>query len=122
MTGPDSRITYVLFVVGKKLPQLELIEKHLSEIQLICSQFNVSRLEIFGSALSESFAQKSSDIDLLVEFKPLKQGQHADTYFGLLESLKNLLGRDVDLVMTKAIRNPYFLQKINQNRKVLYAA
>jgi len=101
---------------------LELIEKHLSEIQLICSQFNVSRLEIFGSALSESFAQKSSDIDLLVEFKPLKQGQHADTYFGLLESLKNLLGRDVDLVMIKAIRNPYFLQKINQNRKVLYAA
>lgn len=101
---------------------LELIEKHLSEIQLICSQFNVSRLEIFGSALSENFAQVSSDIDLLVEFKPLKQGRHADTYFGLLESLKNLLGRDVDLVMTKAIRNPYFLQKINQNRKVLYAA
>lgn len=101
---------------------LELIEKHLSEIQLICSQFNVSRLEIFGSALSENFAQTSSDIDLLVEFKPLKQGRDADTYFGLLESLKNLLGRDVDLVMTKAIRNPYFLQKINQNRKVLYAA
>ena len=101
---------------------LDIIEKHLSEIQRICSQFNVSRLEIFGSALSEDFDQTSSDIDLLVEFKPLKQGRYADTYFGLLEAMKNLLGRDVDLVMTKAIKNPYFLQKINQSRKALYAA
>jgi len=101
---------------------LDIIEKHLSEIQRICSQFNVSRLEIFGSALSEDFDQTSSDIDLLVEFKPLKQGRYADTYFGLLDAMKNLLGRDVDLVMTKAIKNPYFLQKINQSRKALYAA
>ncbi len=99
-----------------------LIEEHLSEIKEICSQFNVSRLEVFGSALSENFDQGSSDIDLLVEFKPLKPGQHADAYFGLLEAIKNLLGRDVDLIMTKAVKNPYFLQKINQNRKVLYAA
>jgi hypothetical protein len=101
---------------------LDIIEKHLSEIQRICSQFNVSRLEIFGSALSEDFDQTSSDIDLLVEFKPLKQGRYADTYFGLLEAMKNLFGREVDLVMTKAIKNPYFLQEINRKRQVLYAA
>jgi predicted nucleotidyltransferase len=101
---------------------LDIIEKHLSEVQGICSRFNVSRLEVFGSALSENFDLTSSDIDFLVEFKPLKQGRYADTYFGLLEALKNLFGRDVDLVMAKAIRNPYFLQKINQKRQVLYAA
>jgi hypothetical protein len=101
---------------------LDIIEKHLSEIQRICSQFSVSRLEIFGSALSEDFDQTSSDIDLLVEFKPLKQGRYADTYFGLLEAMKNLFGREVDLVMTKAIKNPYFLQEINRKRQVLYAA
>jgi len=101
---------------------LDIIEKYLSEIQQICSQFNVSKLELFGSALSENFNQASSDIDLLVEFKPLKQGQYADAYFGLLETIKNLLGRDVDLVMTGAIKNPYFLQEINCKRQVLYAA
>ena len=101
---------------------VELIEEHLSEIRRICLLFNVSRLEIFGSALDENFDRASSDIDLLVEFKPLKQGLYADTYFGLLEALRNLLGRDVDLVMTKAIKNPYFLQKINQKRLVLYAS
>lgn len=101
---------------------VELIEEHFSEIRRLCLRFNVSRLELFGSALSENFDRASSDIDLLVEFKPLKQGLYADTYFGLLEALKNLLGRDVDLVMTKAIKNPYFLQKINQKRLLLYAS
>jgi uncharacterized protein len=101
---------------------VDIIEKHLTEIQQICLRFNVSKLEIFGSALSENFNQTSSDIDLLVEFKPLKQGQNADTYFGLLETMKKLFGRNVDLVMTKAIKNPYFLQEINNKRQVLYAA
>ena len=101
---------------------VDIIEKHLSEIQQICLRFNVSKLELFGSALSENFSQTSSDIDFLVEFKPLKQGQYADVYFGLLETMKKLFGRDVDLVMTKAIKNPYFLQQINHKRQVLYAA
>jgi predicted nucleotidyltransferase len=101
---------------------LDLIEKHLSEIRQLCSQFSVSRLELFGSSLSKNFDENLSDIDFLVEFKPLKQGQFADAYFGLLEAVKKLLGRDVDLVMTKAIKNPYFLQQINQKRQLLYAA
>jgi predicted nucleotidyltransferase len=101
---------------------LDLIEKNLSEIRQLCLRFNVSRLEIFGSALTGNFDPNSSDIDFLVEFKPLKQGQFADSYFGLLEALKRLLGRDVDMVMTKAVKNPYFLQQINQKRQLLYAA
>ena len=101
---------------------LDLIEKHLSEIQKLCSHFNVSRLELFGSSLTKNFDHASSDVDFLVEFKPLQQGQYADAYFGLLEALKNLLGIEVDMVMTKAVKNRYFLQKINQQRQILYAA
>jgi hypothetical protein len=36
--------------------------------------------------------------------------------------LKSLLARPVDLVMTRAIRNPYFLKAIEPTRTVLYAA
>ncbi len=100
----------------------ELIEKNLSEIRQLCSRFNVSRLELFGSSLTGNFDPDSSDIDFLVEFKPLKQGQYADSYFGLLEAVKRLLGRDVDMVMTKAVKNPYFLKQINKKRQLLYAA
>jgi len=38
------------------------------------------------------------------------------------EALQKLFGREVDLVMPGAIRNPYFLEAVNQQRKVLYAA
>ena len=48
--------------------------------------------------------------------------EHARAYFGLLDSLENLLGRPVDLVEAKAVCNPYFLESINRTRTVLYAA
>jgi hypothetical protein len=86
-------------------------------------KYRVRRLEIFGSALTgKNFDTEKSDLDFLVEFLPLKQGEYADTYFGLLKAMENLFKRHVDLVMTGAIKNRYFLEAINKNRKVLYAA
>lgn len=101
---------------------LDIIENNIAEINRLCLQFHVKKLELFGSAISDRFDEKSSDIDFLVEFKELQAGQYADSYFGLLEAIKKLLGRNVDIVMIKAIKNRYFLQKIDRNRKVLYAA
>ena len=62
------------------------------------------------------------DIDLLVEFLPMTPEEHADAYFGLLEDLQELFGRPVDLVMTRAVRNRFFLEHIASSRKLLYAA
>jgi hypothetical protein len=39
-----------------------------------------------------------------------------------MENLERLFGRPVDLVMARAIRNPYFLESVNRTRTVLYAA
>jgi hypothetical protein len=61
-------------------------------------------------------------VDFLVEFEPLADGEHADAYFGLKESLTALFARPVDLVMTRAIRNRYFLEAIEPTRTLLYAA
>lgn len=93
-----------------------------SEVADLCRRFRVQRLELFGSATSDRFNAQSSDIDLLVEFQPLAEGEHADAYFGLRESLELLLARPVDLVMLRAVRNPYFLQAIEPTRTLLYAA
>ena len=100
-----------------------LIQDNRKAIEQLCTRFRVQRLEVFGSALTdEGFDQQSSDLDFLVEFMPLEPGEHADAYFGLLEALQDLFGRDIDLVETKAIRNPYFLESVNRNRKEIYAA
>ncbi len=99
-----------------------LIEEHRDDLIRVCAKYRVRRLEIFGSALTNRFDPRTSDLDFLVEFLPLHPGEYADTYFGLLEALRELFARNVDLVMTAAIRNRYFLESINRSRTVLYAA
>ncbi|MFH1370426.1 MAG: nucleotidyltransferase domain-containing protein [Planctomycetota bacterium] len=102
---------------------IAIVEQNLETLKELCRRYRVLRLELIGSALTgEKFDQKESDIDFLVEFQPLKEGEYADTYFGLLEGLESLFNRHVDLVMVRAVKNPYFLEAINKSRKVLYAA
>jgi len=102
---------------------ISLIEENREALKKLCVKYRVRRLEVFGSAsTANNFDTQRSDLDFLVEFLPLKQGEYADTYFGLLEAFERLFNRHVDLLMTGAIKNPYFLEAINKNRKVLYAA
>ena len=88
----------------------------------LCQRYHVQTLELFGSAAQGTFDPQHSDLDFLVDFLPLEPGPHANAYFGLWFALKDLFGREVDLVETPAIHNRYFLEKVNQQRQVLYAA
>jgi len=102
---------------------ISFIEENYESLKRLCKKYRVERFEVFGSALTgQGFDPENSDLDFLVEFLPLQPGEHADAYFGLLEALQDLFRCSIDLVETKAIRNPYFLESINQNRKEIYAA
>jgi len=92
------------------------------QIADLCRRYHVRRLEVFGSATTDDFDARNSDVDFLVEFGSLEDGQHADAYFGLLADLESLLGRSVDLVMTSAVRNQYFFEAIKPTRTLVYAA
>ena len=61
-----------------------------------------------------------SDIDLIVDFDPIDVVNYADNYFDLKFSLQDILHRPIDLLEEKALKNPYFKQAINQNRKLVY--
>jgi uncharacterized protein len=98
---------------------VSLIQNSLSQIHELCRKYNVRKLELFGSATNGQFNEKS-DVDFLVEFEPLKPGTNADTYFGLLFGLEDLLRRKVDLVETRAVKNPYFLAEIEPQRKTIF--
>jgi len=101
---------------------IELIKQHVQELELLCQQHHVGQLDLFGSAVKGEFDMQASDLDFLVEFLPLAEGQYADAYFGLLFGLQDLFGRDIDLVTVNSIKNPYFIQAINQKKELLYAA
>src|SRR5207244_10716810 len=101
---------------------VNIIEEHRSDLVALCRKHHVKSLEIFGSAVDGTFDSDRSDLHFLLEFLPTAAGRPFHGYFDLKEDLEKLFGRKVDLVMPAAIRNPYFLKAVNQQRTVLYAA
>ena len=91
------------------------------ELNDLCRRFRVSRLELFGSAANGQYRPAESDLDFVVDFQVEAPAEgYADAYFGLLEALEQLFGRLVDMVVRSAIRNPYFLQSVEETRTSIY--
>jgi predicted nucleotidyltransferase len=101
---------------------VKLIDDKQNELKELCSRFGVKTLEVFGSAAQDEGFTDQSDLDFLVEFSVMTPADHANSYFGLLNALKELFSRGIDLLEVKAIDNPYLLESINQHRVELYAA
>ena len=97
------------------------ITDHLDEIRALCVKYHVKRLAVFGSAAKGTFDPARSDVDFVVEFQPERKPEF-DKYFGLLHDLQDLLGREVDLIERKAVKNPYFLQVLELSQRALYDA
>ncbi len=91
------------------------------DIARACAKYRVRRLRAFGSVLTDQFDVGTSDVDFLVEFEPGLEHPF-DAYFGLREDLEKLLGRDVDLVMAEAVRNPYFAASVFHSALEVYAS
>ena len=93
--------------------------KYKSDIERLCNIYNVKSLYAFGSVLSDNF-NPQSDIDFIVDFKLLEITQYADNYYAFKFSLEDMLKRPIDLLEEKAIKNPYFLQSIENQRELIY--
>lgn len=100
---------------------IPVIDQHRDDVVALCRRFGVRRLEVFGSAATGAFDPKRSDIDFLVDLDA-GGGNLFSRYFGLKEALEGLLGRQVDLVMVGALRNPYFIASVEETRRLVYAA
>jgi predicted nucleotidyltransferase len=84
----------------------------------LCREYGVERLRIFGSAVAGGFDPELSDVDFIDDFVP-DRADPFDDYFGLLESLTELLERKVDLVVGRSMRNPNFRESaLRQARDV----
>lgn len=98
---------------------MTILDRHRGDIQRICSKFKVKRLYAFGSVLTDQF-ERSSDIDLIVDFEPQDIHLYADNYFNLKFALQDTFKRKIDLLEEKAIKNPYFKQAIETQRQLIY--
>ncbi len=98
-----------------------IIESRKEQLIELCRKHHVKRLDVFGSVAVGDFTS-SSDIDFVVEFDDAVAARRFDNFFELLEALKNLFGRYVDLVEPGGLRNPYFAKRLEQTRRVIYVA
>ena len=86
------------------------INPFLPEITKICEKYEAKRLVLFGSALTDDFDLKNSDLDFLLELNGFHKG--LKRYLGIKRELEGLLGKEVDLVMPEAVKNPYLRKSI----------
>ena len=92
---------------------------HINDINKLCYNHSVKTLYVFGSVLTNSL-NSESDIDFLVEFLPINSKEYADNYYDLKYSLERVLNRKIDLLEKTAIKNPYFIQSIQNNNQIIY--
>jgi uncharacterized protein len=99
---------------------IDVIEQHLAEIHALCRHYGVRRLDLFGSAATESFDPATSDLDFVATFADTDVPGYADRFLDFAEALEALFGRPVDLVIDRSIRNPRFRQAVDATRQSVY--
>ena len=97
-----------------------VLERSKTKLAEECRRFGVRRLEAFGSAARGDFDPERSDFDFIVSFRDKTPGTYADRYYDFASAVEKLLGRRVDLLTERCIRNPYFRREVESARKIIY--
>ena len=93
-------------------------------LPMIISLFEKHKIKdayLFGSAITDKFDEENSDVDFLVNFidgiDPLEKGE---LLWSLRFSLEDNLNRPIDLVTETSLKNPYFIEELNEKRIKIY--
>lgn len=88
-------------------------------IRMFCHKWKIVEFAIFGSALRDDFTP-NSDIDVLVTLSD-KADLSLFDWVDMIEELKSLFGREVDLIEKSGLRNPYRRKEILSTMEKVYA-
>lgn len=99
------------------------IQQHFNSLSEIFRRHSIVRAYIFGSALKEKFSNHS-DIDFLIAFDenikdPLIKGE---LWWNLHDTLRDLFDSEIDLVTESSLKNPYFIEELNNTKQLVYGA
>ena len=116
-------LTIRINFVERKTRRMHLIENNLQRIIELCKKYRVKTLSVFGSILTDRFNDES-DVDFLVNFLPYDPNSlefdYVSNYLDFAESLEDLFGRKVDLVVESGLRNKYFIANVNRTKQLIY--
>ncbi len=96
------------------------LQINMPEVVKLLKKHKIESAYVFGSALTEKF-DEGSDIDFLINFQegldPLEKGS---LWWDLHDALRNSLNREIDLISESALKNPYFIQAVNESKVKIY--
>lgn len=99
---------------------LPALSEKLPSVLALLKNHKVKRAYAFGSAVTGDF-HATSDIDLLVDvdetLDPVLLGEHL---WNLQFELETLFGRNVDLITSRSLKNPYFIEEVNRTKRLIY--
>jgi hypothetical protein len=99
---------------------MNLVEQNIDKIADLCRRHKVKTLSAFGSVLTDRFTE-ASDVDFLVNFNAdYKDMDYVENYFNLKDALESLLGRPVDLLEEKGLKNRFFIANMNRTKRLIY--
>lgn len=98
---------------------IDLVSQHLNEIRAACELHGVDSLWVFVSAVRDDWDPQRSDIDFVASFGESDQS-HFRQHMGLIVSLEQVLGVEVQVVDARAIRRPDFRNEVTLTRELLY--
>jgi len=90
------------------------------KIEAFCRRWKVIEFSLFGSVLREDFGP-GSDVDVLVTFAPDARHSLFDIV-DMRDELKEVFGRNVDLVEESLLENPFRRREILRTKELIYAA
>ncbi|MDB5089867.1 MAG: nucleotidyltransferase protein [Mucilaginibacter sp.] len=98
------------------------LQSKLPQMTRLFKDHKIKSAFAFGSVMSDNF-DGESDIDLLINFEdglePLERGE---IWWVLHVSLRAVFNREIDLVIENSLKNPYFIEEINEKKQLIYTA
>jgi predicted nucleotidyltransferase len=98
----------------------DTIQVRPDEFISLCKSHDVKSVYAFGSSVTDSFKEDTSDVDLLVELNtedPIQRGQNL---LDLWDKLEAYFQRKVDLLTSSSIRNPILRKNIDSSKVLVY--
>jgi len=95
-------------------------QPYLPKVIQILKEHKVKDAYLFGSVLSSRF-NEDSDVDFLVSYESFDDPvAFGDNIWDLRFALEDNLHRDVDLINEDNLKNPYFIQELNETKYKIY--
>ncbi len=97
----------------------DLINTQIKTLREIFKEHLIKEAYVFGSVTTDQF-NEDSDVDILVSFINIPFDGYADNLWDLEDKLEDILGRKVDVIPDHTLKNPYFINSVDENKIKIY--